>query len=130
MWQTDGPTELKRVSCILYRVFHLRRDPDYRSICKVWSHQYNKTKFCFYLLRTTYRVPLRQMLEMSNTFLKAGIQRPSNQNDLYSSVTERLRVLYRRGPVSDLIFVPQYVIVLVLRFECHVLLYNREMAKC
>jgi hypothetical protein len=26
-----------------YRMFHLKHNPDYNSICKLWWHQYNKT---------------------------------------------------------------------------------------
>jgi hypothetical protein len=45
-------------------------------------------------------------------------QRPSNQNELDSSVTEEVgRVCYTGVPASDLFFVPLYVVVFGLRFK-------------
>jgi hypothetical protein len=58
------------------RVSHLKRNPNYNSICKLWWHQYNKTHelcFSFYFLGRTYRIALQQMLKMSTTFSKASI---------------------------------------------------------
>jgi hypothetical protein len=57
-------------------VFHLKRNPDNNSICKLWWHQHNKTDqlfFRFYLLARTYRTALQQMLKISTTFLKRSI---------------------------------------------------------
>jgi hypothetical protein len=60
----------------IYRVLHFKHNPNYSNICKLWWHQYNTTNklfFSFYLLGSTYRTVLQQMLKMSITFLKTSI---------------------------------------------------------
>jgi hypothetical protein len=44
-----------------------------------------------------------------------------NQSDLDLSVTDWKRLLHKDGPLSDLIFVPQYVIVVGLHFKWYTL---------
>jgi hypothetical protein len=72
---TGDTAHLQWRTC-LYRMFHLKRNPNYNSICKFWWHQYNKTNelcFSFYLLRSTYRTASQQMLKMITTFSKTNI---------------------------------------------------------
>jgi hypothetical protein len=45
---------------------------------------------------------------------KCSEQRPSNKDDFDSSVTG----VHRSGPASDLIFVPQYMIIVVSSCKC------------
>jgi hypothetical protein len=64
------------VSGIWYRLFHLKCNPNYSSICKLWWHQYNKTDglFCsLYLLWRTYRTASQLTLNIFMTFLKTSI---------------------------------------------------------
>jgi hypothetical protein len=53
----------------MYRLFHLKRNPNYNSICKFWWLQYKRDELFFSvcLLRRTYRTALQQM---STTFMK------------------------------------------------------------
>jgi hypothetical protein len=58
-----------------YRMFHLKRNPNCNSTCKLGDSNIRKQASCFWvlLLERTYRTALQQVLKMSTTFLKTSI---------------------------------------------------------
>jgi hypothetical protein len=59
-------------------------------------------------------------------------QRPSSQGDVNSSVTGeagRAYLLHRGGPSSDIIFVPENVIVVWLRFQWYTLYFLQSLTR-